>query len=51
MFSIKCICGYNTSKIIRPLLAALSVDGLNQAGTIITEDYDTEVLSRLLYIS
>ena len=28
MFSIKCFCKYDISKIVRPLLAALSVNGL-----------------------
>ena len=31
MFSRKCVCKLNISKIVRPLLAALSVNGLMQS--------------------
>ena len=37
MFSRKCVCKLNISKIVRPLLAALSVNGLIPIIAIIME--------------
>ena len=47
MFSRKCVCKLNISKIVRPLLAALSVNGLIMPETL-ANGYSSESTQREL---
>ena len=45
MFSRKCVCKLNISKIVRPLLAALSVNGIMRLGFYLSARVRREIAS------